>query len=40
VHLGPFGGAQGAGPLLGVWAVAYAAVVLAATAIGLQRRDL
>jgi len=40
VHLGPFGGAQGAGPLLGVWAVAYAAVVLAATALGLQRRDL
>lgn len=40
VHLGPFGGAQCAGPLLGVWAVAYAAVVLAATAVGLQRRDL
>jgi len=40
VHLGPFGGAQGAGPLLGVWAVAYAAVVLAATAFGLKRRDL
>jgi Cu-processing system permease protein len=40
VHLGPFGGAQGAGPLLGVWAIAYAAVVLAATAVGLQRRDL
>jgi ABC-2 type transport system permease protein len=40
VHLGPLGGAQGAGPLLGVWAVAYGAVVLAATAVGLQRRDL
>ena len=40
VHLGPFGGAQGAGPWLGVWAVAYAAVVLAVTAVGLQRRDL
>jgi Cu-processing system permease protein len=40
VHLGPFGGAQGAGPLLGLWAIAYAAVVLAATAVGLQRRDL
>ncbi len=40
VHLGPLGGAQGAGPLLCVWAVAYAAVVLAATAVGLQRRDL
>jgi Cu-processing system permease protein len=40
VHLGPLGGAQGAGPLLGVWAVAYGAVVLSATAVGLQRRDL
>ncbi len=40
VHLGPLGGGQGAGPLLGVWALAYVAVVLAATAIGLQRRDL
>lgn len=40
VHLGPLGGAQGAGPLLGVWALAYAAVVLAVTAVGLQRRDL
>ena len=40
VHLGPLGGAQGGGPLLGVWALAYVAVVLAATAVGLQRRDL
>jgi len=40
VHLGPFGGAQGAGPLLGLWAVAYAAAVLAVTAVGLGRRDL
>jgi ABC-type transport system involved in multi-copper enzyme maturation permease subunit len=40
VHLGPLGGAQGAGPLLGVWAIAYVAVVLTATAVGLQRRDL
>jgi Cu-processing system permease protein len=40
VHLGPLGGAQDAGPLLGVWALAYGAVVLAATAVGLQRRDL
>jgi Cu-processing system permease protein len=40
VHLGPLGGAQGAGPLLAVWALAYVAAVLAATAIGLQRRDL
>jgi len=40
VHLGPLGGAQGASPLLGVWALAYLAVVLAATAVGLGRRDL
>jgi Cu-processing system permease protein len=40
VHLGPLGGAQGAGPGLAVWAVAYVAVVLGATAIGLRRRDL
>jgi len=40
VHLGPLGGAQGAGPLLAVWALVYVAAVLAATAIGLQRRDL
>jgi ABC-type transport system involved in multi-copper enzyme maturation permease subunit len=40
VHLGPLGGAQGAGPLLGVWALIYVAVVLTATAVGLTRRDL
>jgi hypothetical protein len=40
VHLGPLGGAQGAGPSLGVWSVAYVAVVLVATAVGLHRRDL
>ena len=40
VHLGPLGGAQGGGPALAVWAVAYVAVVLAATAVGLGRRDL
>ena len=40
VHLGPLGGAQGAGPGLVVWAAAYVAVVLAATAVGIARRDL
>ena len=40
VHLGPLGGAQGAGPLLGVWALVYVAIVLTATAVGLTRRDL
>ncbi|HEY2789548.1 MAG TPA: ABC transporter permease [Gaiellales bacterium] len=40
VHLGPLGGAQGAGPVLVVWSVAYIAVILAATAAGLRRRDL
>jgi ABC-type transport system involved in multi-copper enzyme maturation permease subunit len=40
VHLGPFGGAQGAGPGLVAWAVVYVAAVLAATAAGLARRDL
>jgi Cu-processing system permease protein len=40
VHLGPLGGAQGAGPALALWSVAYVAVVLVATAVGLRRRDL
>lgn len=40
VHLGPLGGAQGAGLSLAVWSVAYVAVVLVATAVGLRRRDL
>lgn len=40
VHLGPLGGAQGAGPGLVLWAAAYVAVVLAGTAAGLSRRDL
>lgn len=40
VHLGPLGGAQGAGPSLVVWSLAYVAVVLVATAAGLRRRDL
>lgn len=40
VHLGPLGGAQGGGPGLVAWSAAYVAVVLAATVIGLNRRDL
>jgi Cu-processing system permease protein len=40
VHLGPLGGAQGGGPSLVAWSAAYVAVVLAATVIGLNRRDL
>jgi Cu-processing system permease protein len=40
VHLGPLGGAQGGGPALVVWSAAYVAVVLAATVVGLNRRDL
>jgi ABC-type transport system involved in multi-copper enzyme maturation permease subunit len=40
VHLGPLGGAQGGGPALVAWSLGYVAVVLAATAAGLRRRDL
>jgi Cu-processing system permease protein len=40
VHLGPLGGAQGGGPVLVAWSAAYVAVVLAATVVGLNRRDL
>jgi Cu-processing system permease protein len=40
VHLGPLGGAQGGGPTLVAWSAAYVAVVLAATVVGLNRRDL
>jgi Cu-processing system permease protein len=40
VHLGPLGGAQGGGPGLVAWSAAYVAVVLAATVVGLNRRDL
>ena len=40
VHLGPLGGAQGGGPALVAWSAAYVAVVLAATVVGLNRRDL
>jgi Cu-processing system permease protein len=40
VHLGPLGGAQSAGPLLAVWAVAYLAALIVATALAFARRDL
>jgi Cu-processing system permease protein len=40
VHLGPLGGAQGGGPTLVAWSAGYVAVVLAATVVGLNRRDL
>jgi ABC-type transport system involved in multi-copper enzyme maturation permease subunit len=40
VHLGPLGGAQGGGPGLVAWSAAYVAIVLAATVVGLNRRDL
>jgi Cu-processing system permease protein len=40
VHLGPLGGAQGGGPTLVAWSIAYVVVVLAATIVGLNRRDL
>jgi ABC-type transport system involved in multi-copper enzyme maturation permease subunit len=40
VKLGPFGGAQEAGPLLWPWAVAYLALVAAAARLAFARRDL
>jgi ABC-type transport system involved in multi-copper enzyme maturation permease subunit len=40
VHLGPLGGAQSAGPLLGVWSFAYLGGLLALTALAFARRDL
>lgn len=40
IELGPFGGAQGAGPLLWPWAVAYTAAVLAVAVALFRRRDL
>lgn len=40
VHLGPLGGAQGGGPPLVAWSAGYVAIVLAATVVGLNRRDL
>jgi Cu-processing system permease protein len=40
VRLGPFGGAQDAGPVLWLWAVAYLGLVGAAARAGFARRDL
>ncbi|MGI8592979.1 MAG: ABC transporter permease subunit [Solirubrobacteraceae bacterium] len=40
VDLGPFGGAQEAGPLLGPWAVVYVGLVLGLAIMAFQRRDL
>jgi ABC-type transport system involved in multi-copper enzyme maturation permease subunit len=40
IDLGPFGGAQDAGPLLWPWAIAYLALVGAAALAGFKRRDL
>jgi hypothetical protein len=40
VQLGPFGGAQEAGPLLWPWTVAYLAAVAGAARLAFARRDL
>jgi Cu-processing system permease protein len=40
VHLGPLGGAQPAGPLLGPWVVGYIAVVMWLAGAAFVRRDL
>ena len=40
VQLGPFGGAQDAGPWLWVWALAYLGLVGAAARAAFARRDL
>jgi len=40
VHLGPLGGAQPAGPLLGPWVVGYVLVVVALAGAAFVRRDL
>ena len=40
VDLGPFGGAQSAGPILWVWAAAYTAIVGAIAIAGFSRKDL
>ena len=40
VQLGPFGGAQEAGPLLWPWSVAYLALVAGAARLAFARRDL
>jgi ABC-2 type transport system permease protein len=40
LRLGPFGGAHGAGPLLGPWVVLYAVVLAVIGLAGFTRRDL
>lgn len=40
VELGPFGGAQGAGPLLWLWALAYLVLIAGAAVAAFNRRDL
>jgi Cu-processing system permease protein len=40
IRLGPFGGAEAAGPMLIAWAVVYMAGVLALAALAFARRDL
>ncbi len=40
VDLGPFGGAQSAGPVLWVWAAAYAVIVSGLAVIAFARKDL
>ena len=40
VHLGPLGGAQSAGPLLGLWVAAYLVAVVAIALAAFARRDL
>ena len=40
LQLGPFGGSEGAGPLLVLWAVAYTALVAGGAAHAFSRRDL
>jgi Cu-processing system permease protein len=40
LQLGPFGGSEGAGPLLVLWAVAYTGLVVGGAALAFSRRDL
>jgi Cu-processing system permease protein len=40
VHLGPLGGAEAAGPLLGVWVAGYLVVVVGLALLAFARRDL
>jgi Cu-processing system permease protein len=40
VNLGPFGSSHAGGPLLGLWAVVYVAIVAGLAGVGFARRDL